>query len=104
MNFIYGLIAGIVVATIVCLIWPKKKETKTEEKVVYMSGDEAKKKENLAKVEEFVAKNDKITNDDIQNLLGVSDKTATRYLDELESQGALRQVGGQEKGTYYEKI
>lgn len=60
------------------------------------------KLENLNKIKEFVKDKEKIVNDDIQKLLGVSDATATRYLDELEKQGFLRQKG-KKKGVYYEK-
>ena len=52
---------------------------------------------------DFISDKDKITNNDIETLLGVSDATATRYLDELEKQGKLRQKG-QNKGVFYEKI
>jgi len=43
------------------------------------------------------------TNDDIQRILGVSDATATRYLEALEKEGLIRQVGGKGRGVYYEK-
>ncbi len=61
------------------------------------------KAEHLRKVEDFVNGKGRATNDDIQKLLGVSDATVTRYLDELEKQGFLRQKG-QSKGIYYEKV
>ncbi|MBU1092326.1 winged helix-turn-helix transcriptional regulator, partial [Patescibacteria group bacterium] len=44
------------------------------------------------------------TNEDVQNLLGVSDATATRYMDELEKEGLVRQVGTSGPNVYYEKI
>jgi Fic family protein len=46
----------------------------------------------------------KITNNDIEKLLGVSDATATRYLDELEKEGLIKQVGITGNAVYYEKI
>jgi Fic family protein len=61
------------------------------------------KQENLKKVLEFIEGRDKITNDDVQKLLGVSDATAERYLNELEKQGILKQ-SGENKGTFYTKI
>ncbi len=45
-----------------------------------------------------------ITNDDVEELLDVSDATATRYLSELEDEGKLRQVGTTGKSVYYVKI
>lgn len=48
--------------------------------------------------------NNKFTNADVENLLSVSDATATRYLDELEKEGKVKQVGKTGKHVYYEKI
>ena len=42
----------------------------------------------------------RITNDDVQKELGVSDATATRYLDDLEKDGKIIQQGSQ-KGAFY---
>lgn len=79
------------------------------------SGDEQTKQENLIakqarekeeglrKIIEFFESREKAANDDIEKLLGVSDATATRYLDELEKTGRIRQVGTAGKHVYYEK-
>jgi len=62
------------------------------------------KKENLEKMREFFNKQGRVANNDVEKLLGVSDATATRYLDELEKEGFVRQVGKTGKHVYYEKI
>jgi len=46
----------------------------------------------------------KFINADVENLLSVSDATATRYLDELEKDGKIKQVGRTGKHVYYEKV
>ncbi|TAK58113.1 hypothetical protein EPO17_00375 [Patescibacteria group bacterium] len=51
----------------------------------------------------FSVPGDKITNDDVQKLVSVSDATATRYLDELEQEKLIRQIGPEGKYVYYEK-
>jgi len=61
-------------------------------------------KENQKKVREYFKTQSRATNDDIQRILGVSDATATRYLEALEKEGLIRQVGGAGRGVYYEKI
>lgn len=67
--------------------------------------EEAKKKrENLEKARQIFAERDRVANDDIEALLGVSDATATRYLDELEEEGRIRQIGKTGRHVYYEKI
>ena len=47
--------------------------------------------------------NDKteITNDDVQKLLSVSDATATNYLNELEQEGHITQIGQEGRGVKY---
>ena len=44
------------------------------------------------------------TNNDVEKLLGISDATATRYFEELEQEGKVRQIGDTGAGVYYEKI
>lgn len=64
------------------------------------------KQEHRQKILDFVAQGGletKIKNDDIQKLLGVSDATAERYLNELEKEGVLKQVGGEGRSVFYQK-
>ncbi len=65
--------------------------------------DAKKRRENLEKMRSLIAERPALANDDIEKLLGVSDATATRYLDELEKEGLIRQVGRIGKYVYYEK-
>ncbi len=46
----------------------------------------------------------RVTNNDIEKLLGVSDATATRYLEELEREGKVKQVGTEGRSVYYQKV
>lgn len=43
----------------------------------------------------------KITNNDIEKLLNVSDATATRYLNELEKENKIEQIGKIGRAVYY---
>ena len=43
----------------------------------------------------------RIANNDVQILLGVSDATATNYLDELEKEGKIKQHGEIGRGVFY---
>jgi len=47
---------------------------------------------------------DRVVNSDIQKLLGVADSTATKYLQELEDKGKIKQCGEAGRFVYYEKI
>lgn len=46
----------------------------------------------------------KISNDEVEKLLHVSDATATRYLEVLEKEGKIKQVGKTGRGVTYQKI
>lgn len=45
-----------------------------------------------------------MTNQHVEMYLGISDATATRYLEELEKEGKVRQIGKTGPDVYYEKI
>ena len=59
------------------------------------------KAENKQKILAFVQKNGKIQNNDVEKLVGVSNATAERYLDELEKEGKLTQHGIIGQGVFY---
>jgi Fic family protein len=46
---------------------------------------------------------EEISNDDVQKALGVSDATATRYLDSLEKSGDIVQVGRTGTSVHYQR-
>src|SRR3989344_7503346 len=72
-------------------------------------GQAKKKEENKTKILEFLNSNDpnlsdgqrKITNNDVEKLLGASDATATRYLNELEKEQKIKQIGTVGHAVYY---
>ncbi len=63
---------------------------------------EEKKQQNKRQIIEILEKKGRITNQEVEKALKVSDATATRYLDELEKEGRVIQKG-EAKGTYYVK-
>ena len=67
----------------------------------HVSEQSKKKAENKEKILEFLRENEKVVNNDIEKLLGVSDATATRYLDELEKENKVEQVGVTGSAVYY---
>ena len=60
-----------------------------------------KKQENKDKVLAFARKNGKVKNNDVEKMLGVSDATAERYLDELEKEGKIEQHGTIGQNVFY---
>lgn len=59
-----------------------------------------KKEDAKRKILALLESNREVRNDDVQNLLGVSDATATRYLDELEEENKIA-AKGIARGTFY---
>ena len=57
--------------------------------------------ENKQKILAFVQEHGKIQNNDVEKLVGVSNATAERYLDELEKEGKLTQHGVIGQGVFY---
>ncbi|OGE81096.1 MAG: hypothetical protein A3H72_01450 [Candidatus Doudnabacteria bacterium RIFCSPLOWO2_02_FULL_48_8] len=62
------------------------------------------KQEHLDTIMKSFAPGDELSNDKVQDLLQVSDATAERYLNELEYQGKLRQIGKAGKYVIYHKL
>lgn len=87
-------------------------QTTTSTPVPALHGDIAKaraamqdqKRKKLDKIMARLSEKGKITNDEVEKLLRVSDATATRYLDTLEKEGRVRQEGKTGKGVLYVKM
>lgn len=60
-----------------------------------------RKRKKRDKIMEMLTTKTKITNDEVEKLLHVSDATATRYLSALEKEGKIIQVGKQGKNVLY---
>ena len=65
---------------------------------------QARRRKKLDRILDKLTEKGKITNDEVERLLRVSDATATRYLDILEKEGRLRQEGKTGKHVVYVKI
>jgi len=63
-----------------------------------------RKRKKLNKIMSLFLEKSKITNDEVEKLLHVSDATATRYLSQLEKEGKIVQSGKTGKGVSYSRI
>jgi len=63
-----------------------------------------RKRKKIDHVMDLFAKRTNITNNQVADFLHVSDATATRYLQILENENKIKQVGKTGKGVKYEKI
>lgn len=98
MTQIILIILGIVVIAILL-------SRKTRDKVVGICaaavGLDAKKRENKEKILALLAERDSASNHDIREALKISDRTVIRYMDELEKEGRVEQVGNTGRGVAY---
>lgn len=101
------LLLGIVVVVLIVagIVWAVREDSKEEEKKTpeLVQKQAQEKQEHLQKVLSLIATRDRIANNDVEKLLGVSNATAERYLNELEQKGVLKQVGNIGQGVYYKK-
>ncbi len=101
--FIFGAIVG----GVAVWVWMKneKAESEAENKIGGILGvnvrRQSEKEQNKEKILGMFAAKKDITNDDVENSLGVSDATATNYLNELEQEGKIEQVGQTGRGVFY---
>ena len=65
---------------------------------------QSRKRKKLDKVMTLFLKKSKITNDEVEKFLHVSDATAERYLNILEKENKIKQVGKTGKAVTYSKI
>ena len=63
-----------------------------------------RKRKKLDKIMTLFAKQTKITNDEVEKFMHVSDATATRYLKTLEKENKIKQSGKTGKSVFYSKI
>ncbi len=80
-----------------------KRQSKKREKIDKILILFSEKQESHSK-ERIVRHDIAISNDEVEKLLHISDATATRYLETLEKEGKIKQVGKTGKYTHYEKI
>ncbi len=64
----------------------------------YVQNQQTDKLARKAKILEILRGRDSVTNDDIEKALGVSDASVTNYLQELEREGKIEQIG--ERGRF----
>ena len=72
-----------------------------DQKIKQIEEQKGEKQENLKKLKGFIEDKEKVTNNDVEEFLGVSNATAERYIEELEKDGLLEQIGQIGQGVYY---
>lgn len=100
MNLVIVFIVGVIIGLIVGYFIGKQKQSET-----FVNDAEKMKSENMVKLKEYLSDkiDNEINNADVRQLLGISDATACRYLNDLEKEGLIKQVGTDGPKVYYQK-
>jgi predicted HTH transcriptional regulator len=107
MNSMIIFVAGVIVAIAVLIVVRKKKDpspASQNDAGGFRAVNEKRQQEKRAakdKIMELAGRQNEISNGDAQKLLGVSDATVTNYLQELENEGKLEQVGSDGRFVRY---
>lgn len=104
MNIIIWFISGIILGIIIGFFIKRPKEEGVSKEQGMITELMEEKQKNLEKMRAYLKDKQTIANDEIQKVLGVSDATIVRYLNELEKEGLIRQKGATGQSVYYEVL
>ncbi|MBI4235473.1 DUF977 family protein [Candidatus Peregrinibacteria bacterium] len=94
--FIFGLFIG---ALIVFIAMRNFRSVHPLSGIAKLTEDQSNEKQKRkVKILELIREKGSVTNNDIEKVLGVSDASATNYLQEVEKEGKIEQIG--EKGRF----
>lgn len=98
---VYILIGVVLVIGGAWLIYSSMRR-KVPQSILKVNEEAHTKKEHAKEaIIKWLEQNTTVTNDEVQGLVGVSDATATRYLDELIEEGKIEKSGSG-RGVVYE--
>lgn len=103
MDFVIYSIIGIVIGFVVGYLIGKRKGGTNNP--TFANDAERIKSENMSKLKDYLSSqtDNEINNEDVRKLLNVSDTTACRYLDDLEKENLIKQIGTDGPKVYYKK-
>ena len=86
-------------------VWLAMKEPEVSGKISLIKKQAEEKEKNKEAILGLMESgNQPLTNSHVHQMLGIPESSATRYLDELEKEGKVRQVGKTGQSVYYSKI
>ncbi|MBI2003680.1 MAG: winged helix-turn-helix domain-containing protein [Parcubacteria group bacterium] len=89
MSSLLYFLLGIIVGMWLGFVWGKR------------SRPEEGKEENKKKILKLFESRSELSNSDIQEAFGFSDRSVVRYMDELEAEGKVEQIGDIGRGVVY---
>lgn len=100
--WIIAFVVGVIVVGL--LLAARKTEEKSIAGICSSALDQTvRKNRNKAKIVELLQASE-VSNTELRSALGVSRSTVVRYMDELEKEGRVAQVGDSGRGVLYQAI
>lgn len=122
MNYFETILILVIIGLGIWIFWLLKQKKRNEKEILALGKEkeeladfgkgleeynkkmQEKKEKAKEEIMELFAKKDKIDHGDVVSVLNVSKNSAVRYLDELEAEGKIKQVGKTGKAVFYTKI
>ncbi len=99
MIFLFGIVCG---ALVVFFVFRNlKMGGRVEPDLIAKQAKE--KEENKQKILGLFEKQHEVSNNDVEKLLSVSDRSATRYMEELQREGKVEQIGSTGRSVVYKQ-
>ena len=102
------ILVGMFIGSTIVWLLTRKKVKELEKRLeegnpleAFSQKQKEQKQERKTKILELLQKEESITNNQVEKMLGVSDATATRYLEELEQEGEIQQIGTEGRSVHY---
>lgn len=102
MLVVLSFLTGLFIGALVTYLMMRKRKT-TDGIAAYTEQRSTEKQKRKAQIVVLLKEIDSITNNDVEKLLNVSDATATNYLQELEREGLIEQIGAHGRFVRYQK-
>lgn len=96
--FLLGILIG---AIGVYLALRNRKPYEQHGVAAHVEKQQSEKQVRKEKILEMIREKGTITNNDVEKLLNIADATATNYLQELEYEGLIEQIGTQGRFVHY---
>lgn len=101
-NLLILLIIIFIVAVIIYYFKLKNKHNKNYSQA--HKKIQERKEMNKERIMKLFENKERITNNDVESSLLIADSTVTNYIDELEREGKIKQIGTEGRGVYYLKV
>ena len=94
-----------VVVILIAVLNKKKALRQAQDKIIGICEvaleNQAKKRTNLDKILAMLTERSEVSNSDIRERFGFSERSVVRYMDELEKEGKVEQIGNTGRGVIY---